>query len=155
MKIEEIAYKRGYRITENGIFINPKGNKIGSIDNGYIKTNLRINKKGIKLKAHRLQAFQKYGQSLYLPGIMVRHYNSNSLDNSWNNILIGTNSENQMDIPKQVRIKRALYATSFIRKYNKEQVIKFHKIDKSYIKTMNRFNITSKGTLNYILKGRK
>ena len=74
------------------------------------------------------------------------------MDNSYENILIGTHSQNMMDISKELRLKKALKATSFVRKYNKEEVIKFHNKSKSYKETMEKFNILSKGTLNYILK---
>lgn len=56
-----------------------------------------------------------------------------------------------MDVPEQIRIKKALHATSFCRKYNKDEVRKFHSHSKPYIKTMNKFGISSKGTLHYIL----
>ena len=59
VNIEEAAYKRGYRVTEDGIFINPKGNPIGTNDKWYNCTSIRIKGKLKKIKAHRLQAFQK------------------------------------------------------------------------------------------------
>jgi hypothetical protein len=151
-KIEIIASKRGYIVTEEGLFLNPKGKEIGSIDiNGYLKTSIRVDKKSRKLLAHRLQAYQKYSGALYLEGVVSRHKNGNSLDNSWENILIGTQSDNMMDIPEQIRVRKAKHATSFIRKYNKEEVRAFHKKENSYFKTMEHFNISSKGTLHYIL----
>ena len=152
MKIEEIAYKKGYRVTENGLFLNPKGKVIGTLNRkNYTVTCLRINKKLKHLKAHRLQAFQKYSFNLYNEGIEVRHKNGDPLNNSWNNILIGTSSENKLDIPKQVRIKRAQHAASFKKKYNNEDVIAYHNKIKSYKATMLKFDISSKGTLHYIL----
>ena len=152
-KIEQIATKRGYVVTEEGLFLNPQGKEIGSITGeGYNVSNIRINKIKKHIKAHRIQAFQKYGNKLFEEGIMVRHKNGNPLDNTWENIILGTNSDNQMDIPEQVRIKRAKHATSFVRKYNKEEVRKFHKKERSYKLTMEKFEISSKGTLNYILK---
>ena len=103
------------------------------------------------LSCHRLQAYQKYGDKIYEDGVEVRHNNGESLDNSWCNILIGSHSDNMMDIPKQIRIKKALHATSFIRKYDKKEVKDFYTINRSYKKTMDEFNISSKGTLYYIL----
>ena len=101
---------------------------------------------------HRLQAYQKFGDKIYLKNIHVRHKNNISTDNSFENILIGTPSENAMDNPKEDRVKRANHATSFWRKYDKDIVKSFHKENgRSYKKTMSNFNITSKGTLNYIL----
>lgn len=103
------------------------------------------------IKCHRLQAYQKYGDMLYGEGMMVRHLNGDSLDNSWGNIAIGTNSENQMDIPEQIRLFRARYASSFMQKHNHDDIISFYKENKSYKKTMEKFEISSKGTLHYIL----
>lgn len=56
-----------------------------------------------------------------------------------------------MDIPKQVRIKKSLHASSFLKKYENDEVKKYYNKTKSYKKTMSKFNISSKGTLHYIL----
>lgn len=153
MKIEQIAFKRGYRVTEEGVLINPKGDEIGVIGSrGYHNSQLRVSGKSTHVSTHRLQAYQKYGEAMYNEGIEVRHLSGIRLDNSWANIAIGTHSQNMMDIPKQVRIKRAQYATSFVRKHDKETIKAFHKKHQSYKKTMAKFNISSKGTLHYILK---
>ena len=151
-RIEVIASKRGYVISEEGIMYNPKGGVIGEyVNKDYNDTHIRINKKLKQLMVHRLQAYQKYGHKMFDRGIEVRHKDGNSLNNSWNNILIGTHSNNMLDIPKQIRIKKAMHATSFVRKFNKNKVKEFHAKDKSYKKTMKEFGMTSKGTLNYIL----
>lgn len=152
MRIEQIAAKRGYVVTEEGVLLNPKGLKIGYFnEQGYFASGLKVGGKVIRLNAHRLQAFQKYGELLYNDGIVTRHLNSNKEDNSWGNIVIGSYSENMLDIPKQIRIKKAIYASSFKKKYNNEDIINFHNEHKSYKRTMQQFNISSKGTLNYIL----
>lgn len=150
------AFNRGYTVSIEGTAYNKKGKKVG-----YINTNIdgyksyliriRVNKKVVNVPIHRLQAFQKYGHKMFEQNIMVRHLDGNSLNNSWDNIAIGTNSDNMMDIPKQIRIKKALHASSFVKKYNKKEVQDFHSINRSYKETMKHFNISSKGTLNYIL----
>lgn len=150
-RIEQIASKRGYAVTEDGVLLNPNSVEIGYNDSGYITTSIRIKGKSKHLKAHRLQAYQKYGDSIYNKDVVTRHSNGDSEDNSWDNIVIGTQSDNMMDIPEQIRIKKSLHATSFVRKYNKQEVRSFHSIDNSYQKTMDKFEITSKGTLHYIL----
>jgi len=156
LRLEQIAVKRGYIVSEEGVLYNPKGNKIGSIHNsGYHRTNIRINKKETNLMAHRLQAYQKYGDILYNKGVMVRHYNGNKLDNSWGNILIGNNSQNQLDIPKNIRIKRSLNSWKNTRKYDRDEVIEYYNKVKSYKKTKEKFDISSSGTLHFILNGRK
>lgn len=153
MKNEILFYKKGYRITEEGNIINPKGEDIvGGVTNGYKHFCTRLNSKPIMCRAHRLQAFQKYGEKLYEDGIVVRHLNENSLDNSFDNISIGTHKDNALDIPEAIRINRATYAASFVKRHNHDDIKKFHKENKcSYKKTMKEFNISSKGTLHYIL----
>ena len=81
----------------------------------------------------------------------VRHVNADRGDFSWDNILIGTHSQNMMDIPEHIRLAKALHATSHVRKYDKGEVRKFYNGCKSYKKTMEQFDISSKGTLHFIL----
>ena len=155
MKKVVIFYKKGFRITERGNVINPKGEELDPVINnrGYIPLSCRYNGDTIKSSAHRLQAFQKYGELLFYKGVETRHKNGIKTDNSFDNILIGTHSQNMMDIPESVRMDRAIHASSFIRKYNKKEVIDFHKKNgNSYKKTMKEFDIGSKGTLHYVLK---
>lgn len=153
---EKIAVERGYFVSEEGFAYNKKGEKVGfTHQNGYCFIKIRINKVLKQVAIHRIQAFQKYGNLLYQDGIEVRHLDGNSENNSHENIVIGTHQENIMDIPEQVRIKRALHASSFLRKYDKEKVTEFFEECKSYKKTMEKFSISSKGTLHFILNGRK
>jgi len=56
-----------------------------------------------------------------------------------------------MDIKSEVRIAKSKHASSFIKVHNHDEIISFYKKEKSYSKTMNKFNISSKGTLHYIL----
>lgn len=151
MRIEEIFYKIGYRVLSNGNAVNKKGDKVGSYNRDYAHLTARNNGVWIRCKIHRLQSFQKYGKKMYEEGIMVRHLNGEKHDNSWENIAIGTLSQNMMDIPEDIRLAKALYATSFVRKYDKKDVKLFYEKCKSYKKTMKEFNISSKGTLHYIL----
>lgn len=154
MRKEILAYKLGVRVLENGdVIVNGKQYK-GNKNQGYYRFQIyNSENKRIFVFVHRLQAFQKYGLSMFKEGIVVRHLNSNPVDNSWDNIAIGTHSDNMMDIPQHIRLAKALHATSFIRKYDRDSVKRFYLDNgKSYKKTMAEFGISSKGTLNYILK---
>lgn len=148
------AVEKGYTINNDGILFNPDGQIVnGQIDNnGYKKFSLRA--PGLsngEVAFHRLQAFQKYGNQIFEKGIVVRHFDSDKLNNSFSNILIGTHSENMMDIDPCIRLKRASHASSFIRKYDKNEVKAFYQKHRSYSKTMSKFKISSKGTLHFIL----
>lgn len=144
----QIAYEKGYRVTKDGNLLNPKGKVIGNCldGKGYKKTGIIINKKNIDLLTHRLQAYQKYGNKLFEDGILVRHLNGNPLDNCWDNIAIGTHRDNTMDIPKEIRIKRAISAGKAHIKYPKEFVLKLreeYKLVKNYRKLGKKYDIHS------------
>ncbi len=152
-KKEYIATKRGYIVTKQGLLFNLKNKQIGKGLNrhGYHKFSMRINPKIVEVTLHRLQAFQKFGDKLFEKGIVTRHLDGNPRNNEWSNIAIGTHTDNMQDIPKGVRLRKANYATSFVRKYDKLAIRNFHKEGKSYKETMYKFDISSKGTLHFIL----
>lgn len=74
MRIEETAFKRGYRVNKKGDIFNPYGKLIGNKKySAYRYTKIRIDGKSCRVCIHRLQAFQKYGNKMYEKGIVVRH----------------------------------------------------------------------------------
>lgn len=104
------ASKAGYVCCKEGFVVSPKGRELilRPNDQGYLvfRCPLTITPVGY-IKVHRLQALQKYGLALFEPGIVVRHLDGQKCNNSWENIAIGTNSDNQLDISEEVRISRA------------------------------------------------
>lgn len=147
------AYNKGYRVLTDGSLINNEGKYLKTLfkNRNYNVTSIRYYGKLKILNVHRLQAYQKFNDKMFVKGVVVRHLNGNSLDNSWDNIGIGTGSENAMDIKEEIRISRATYASSFTKKHNHEEIVDFHKKENSYKLTMEKFNISSKGTLFFIL----
>ena len=147
------AYNKGYKVLENGDVLSHKG-KILSLGknnkNGYLNFCLRQDKQKVSIGVHRLQAFQKYGYDIFKDGIQVRHKNGIAKDNSFDNILIGSASDNQMDRSIECRTRTAMIATSFVRKHDKELIKKYYK-ENGFTKTMKHFNISSKGTMSYII----
>lgn len=151
---EKKAFEKGYRITDEGKVIGLRGEEIGFTQtNGYPTFKVRdIKNKKLNVSSHRLQAYQKFGDKIYEDGIVVRHLDGDKHNNSVDNIEIGSYSDNYMDQPEHVRVARAKHAASFVKKYNDAEVIDFYNECNSYQKTMDEFNISSKGTLHYILK---
>lgn len=148
------AFNKGYRVTEEGNAINPNGKIIkGSITKkGYKKFNIRLqNRDTMPVFLHKLCAYQKFGDIVFAADC-VRHIDGNPLNNAWNNIEIGTNGDNRMDMPKEKRKILSKHAASFLCKYNKNEIRKFYEENShSYKKTMAYFGIKSKGTLWFIL----
>lgn len=149
------AFEKGYRIINNEVIYKTNTiKKILSI-RGYHTFAVR-SKTGERygIDVHRLVAFQKFGDKIFEPGIHVRHKDNNKLNNHPDNLLLGTASENAMDLPEEDRKKRAIYATSFCIKHNAEKIKKRRNEGATYKELMEEFNISSKGTLSFIINKR-
>lgn len=144
------AYNRGYRVI-NEIVYSPyrEEPRVLQISNtGYYVFNVSRD----PVPVHRLVAYQKYGNTIFEPGIEVRHRDSNKLNNQEDNILIGSHVDNMQDKSPKLRLKSSIAAATGIRRFTDfeiEEIRKFHK--GSYKETMKTFDISSKGSLHYIL----
>lgn len=98
-----VASSQGYRVDKDGSVIFPGKQKKLTNTNGYLLFSINSSKKALRIYLHRLQAYQKYGDSIFEDGIEVRHLNGNSLDNSYDNISIGTHTDNMRDKSPYVR----------------------------------------------------
>lgn len=142
-----ISYNKGYRVSDSGDIINPKGILLnGTICKKYKQIAIRYLGKRLNIPVHRLQAYQKYGDLIFQNGVEVRHKNGISTDNSRDNILIGTHQENMMDIPKE---KRIINASNPL--YNHNSILKDRLNGMFYKELMGKYNISSKGTISFII----
>lgn len=159
IKPEELALIKGYTVTKEGILLNRNGvhvrGKIKDRKRDYYSFDIRIgprseNKK-VHCMIHRLQAYQKFGDDIYKEGIVIRHLNGDRYDNSYDNIDIGTIKDNKNDIPRELI---SINCGQISRKYS-EEVIESIREDRkngyTYKQLMSKYNITSKGTIHYIL----
>ena len=120
------AYESGYRISDKGEILNPQKVKLNGTINDKLKYHtfqFRIENKTKSIFVHRLQAYQKYKEKLFEPGILVRHKNGNHLDNSIDNIFIGTSKDNNLDISINNRILNTENSTKIKQKYSNELII--------------------------------
>jgi len=147
-----ILVERGYKVTKEGELFNKKGVKVGSVQGNYHRIGVRVKSKKVYIHTHRFQAYQKYGNKLFEENIVVRHKNGNPLDNSWDNILIGTQLDNIMDRPVKDRLEHAKHAASFNKKYDYDSILNDRNKGMTYRELMNKYNISSKGTIGYIIK---
>jgi hypothetical protein len=148
-----LAYNKGYRVINGEVWYKGKKRKLVAYKNGYIKFSLRNEIKQLStIGVHKLVAYQKFKDELLKEGVVIRHLDSNPLNNLDNNIAIGSHSDNMQDIPKEIRVAKAVYASSFMKQFNHIDVTSFYNNCKSYKKTMINFGIKSKSTLHFILK---
>lgn len=107
-KAIEIAHKKGYRVSDCGNVVTYNGREralqkkvcAGKI---YLRFSIKDEGRTFNIMVHRLQAYQKYKRRAFKEGIVIRHKNDNSLDNSKKNILIGTQSINMQERYKNAR----------------------------------------------------
>jgi hypothetical protein len=148
--ITKISVDKGYSVDINGNVFNKDGKQlsIGKSKKGYLSFNIKIEKGGNATRSfvHRLQAYQKFGDKIFEQGIVVRHLNGISTDNSYDNIGIGTYSQNSLDVPKE---KRVINASNPI--HNHADIINDRKNGYTYKELMCKYGITSKGTLSFII----
>lgn len=114
---------------------------------GYFSFNIRVNgSKPTRSFVHRLQAFQKFGDKTFDKGLVIRHLNGDSTNNTYDNIGIGTPSDNMLDVPKD---KRIINASNPI--HDHEGIINDRKNGYTYKELMEKYDISSKGTISFIV----
>lgn len=151
------AYNAGYRVDSVGNVVRNGIIKKTYISNNkyrYITFPVYVNNTRLLVCVHRLCAYQKYGDALF-ENQCVRHLDGNRFNNAPSNIAIGSFSDNMYDIPESIRLKKAIYASSCVKKLNKhnhKEILAYYKKVGSYTKVMEKFNISSKGTVSYIIK---
>lgn len=118
------AIKKGYKIDKDGVCYKNDSIIKGCMGNRpYKAINIRLKgtRKQIRISVHRLQAYLKFGSKIFEDNVVVRHLDNNSLNNSWDNIAIGTRSMNMLDVPQDIRKGRALKSSKLRRKLNTKQ----------------------------------
>lgn len=106
------AKNAGYTCDKNGIVYGLSGNilKLWFRDSRYSDTEYYVfnvkplnNNGTVHVLVHQFQAYLKYGDEIFKTDC-VRHKNGISTDNSWDNILIGSHSDNMYDKDVEVRL---------------------------------------------------
>jgi len=143
----------GYIVNNNGEVFSKDGRELKGCVVTY-RGNTKYRKIGFRvfqfpsysLKIHSIQAFKKFGDKIFEKDLEVRHLNGDSLDNSWENIGIGTHSQNMMDIPKEKRRKMSSHPI-----YDHKEVLKDRKLGMTYKEIMDKHGIKSKSTVSHII----
>jgi hypothetical protein len=155
-----LAYAKGYRVVD-GIVMSPYSKeprtlytKMTKKHCSYKFTIKTSEGKGFGIPVHKLVAYQKFGDKAFETGTHVRHLDGDSLNNSEENIALGTPSENSFDRPHNKRKQSAIKTATAHRKFSDkecEEIRKYHEETRSYKKVMAKFNIPAKSSLRCIL----
>jgi len=150
------AVERGLYV-KDGITYGIRGKRKTAIKtiNNYTKETVNVGYKGtsVPISVARIIAYQKYGDKLFQDGIVVRHLDGNGLNNSKDNIFIGSMHDNMMDIPQEERMVHGKRAASFLRKYSNEvesSICKSYKSGLGYKRLSKRYDIPT-STIRSIL----
>lgn len=156
LKKAKLAYQKGYRMNAKGDIFGLQGQlmKLRKGTNGYLCFNFWANNKKQTICAHRLQAYCLFGEELYKNNMQVRHLDGNPLNNMIDNISIGTQSDNMMDISSNIRRYKAVTAGHARSLLTKNNVITIRQLreQKQYTYAQIRaLYPMAKSTLSYIL----
>ena len=159
-QIVVFAFEKGYRIKNNKAY-SPSGKELFGFRNHKSKWGyqcLQIYTKGFfpcrsdYVFWHQLVAFEKFGDTFLDDKIVVRHLNGNHLDNSWDNIAIGSPQDNSLDRNPIDRKIHALKTSQSMRRFTDKEIEQI-KIDRqngmSYNQLIQKYS-TSKGTLSFL-----
>lgn len=142
-------FEKGYTIDSKGIVYNKKFEKLKlTEESGYYYITIRIpdSKIPVKIRIHRLQAYKKFGDKIFEKGIVVRHLNGNSKNNCYDNIEIGTQSENMYD--KSINERNPI---KFENRDNKDEILNLIIKGNSITSISKEFDVP-RSTLNDIKK---
>lgn len=153
-----IAKLRGYTADQDGEIFSKTGKKLATSKGGgrYAYFTIIVNGENKPVRVHQFVAFLKYGRKALASNVVVRHKDDNPDNNTFANIRIGTQSDNMMDQPRSVRIKRARHAARSTRKLTAAQMrdlLADHEAGIPYSKLMIKYGI-AKSTVSYIVNGK-
>lgn len=133
------AYDKGYEITESGEAINPDGEELVlTEDGGYMRFKIFFNGQSYPVMVHRLQAYQKFGDRVFNNEMQVRHLDDDKRNNSCDNIGIGTQSQNMMDMPEEKRKRGGANYEEMSKKEKKEWVPNNKKLTEEAVKEIRK-----------------
>ena len=106
------AIERGYFMTSCGKLLGVKGEVSFKLYGNQRYPTFSTNWGGFVfgVPVHMFAAYCFYGEKSFKKGVVVRHKDANTLNCSLENIKLGTPSENELDKPKDVRVRSAKIA---------------------------------------------
>lgn len=153
--LNEILSK-GYNIDKEGNVTRPDGKTIkGSLTDGYLKFSVRTSfTSSFAVRFHKFQAFVKYKRKIFKQGVVVRHKNGIKTDNSYKNILIGSQSQNMLDRPKKERKEHAKIArrNKGVEEHVSELILRDREEGMSYRKLSDKYGIPKSTLMDFVNK---
>jgi hypothetical protein len=117
-------------VLADGTVVNPRGKKLSPRkrkwyrgEGCYYCFNVKLPSEDYahRIMVHQLAAYQKFGAAALGVGVGVRHKDGDGLNNSADNILIGTQSDNMLDRDPEDRREHAKKAARARRKLTPDE----------------------------------
>lgn len=133
------AWKRGYRVNEDGDVVSPHGGGImkAKPNSGHRSPRRRFSLRmangpgnTYQVNVHRLGGYQKFGDKAF-GDLLICHEDENELNNRLANLVLGTQSVNMMHQSAEVRLERARHAAKAQRKLSDDQVLEIRQDSKN------------------------
>lgn len=156
----KLAVAKGYSIQPDGTPIGVKGHplkgslhKTGRSRSPYRSINVKVGRDTKRVFVHQLQAYQMFGEAALAEGVQVRHLNGDSVDNRDTNIAIGSQLDNHMDRPAEVRQLHAQKAANARKLWTDAKVRELRQAyaNGSSLKTLAEVEGVAKSTLSMML----
>jgi len=100
------AVGHGYTVDRSGAVFLPNGKLCRQrLIDGYWTITAgpgNGNERGA-VRVHKLIGYFKYGEAIFADGLVLRHRDNNARNNTWDNVVIGTQSQNMLDRPLEDR----------------------------------------------------
>jgi hypothetical protein len=104
---EKTAYDMGYRYLGGKVYGPDRKERVLTLSvKNYLRFSIRANGKKKIIPLHRFIAYQEHGMEIYNHHC-IRHLDGNSLNNKISNLALGSQRDNLMDIPPDVRSDKA------------------------------------------------
>ena len=156
------AYGRGYRVAELGAVVSPSGRTrkqrlsgtCGGSRPAYWRFNVKYQGVSRPIPVHKLAAYQKFGDSCFDEGNVVRHLDGDPRNNSLSNIGIGSVGDNIMDRSDSSRYWHSVAASanSGRTKLNPSQVREIRDTSQSVTALALKFGVV-KSTICHVRSG--
>ena len=146
-----LAKIKGYTVKDGKPYSNVTNSVRSTMfDKGRPYFTIRDGRMSRKIFVHKLVGLQKFGNKIFEEGVFIYHKNGEVLDNTDDNICMGSMHEAQMSKKLEVRLASARAATP--KKHDHKSIIEMHKKGMSYANIMQATGIKSKGTISFIIK---
>lgn len=150
------AHRRGWRVDDAGVLRRPDGSAapFHFDDDGYPRftvwlADLRVRK---SIHVHRLVAYQKFGDAMFVKGIEVRHLDNTPGNSAPSNIEIGTPSENAFDKSRETRVRVAAGARRKLTPEQRVELLADRSAGMKYTDLAAKYGL-QKSTISYIVRG--